>query len=126
MIIIYASFNLENEQVLIFGSLLLFLHLSANISYINCYFVLLLDCKNFIETFHEIADSLKKEENEEVTAAAELLVKLSVDLKSDAEKKDEEKKDEEKPEDKTKEPESAPEKEKGDSEKEVKESGSSD
>ncbi|CAL5185362.1 unnamed protein product [Lathyrus oleraceus] len=84
------------------------------------------NCKNFIETFHEIADSLKKEENEEVTAAAELLVKLSVDLKSDAEKKDEEKKDEEKPEDKTKEPESAPEKEKGDSEKEVKESGSSD
>ncbi|XP_058779114.1 ran-binding protein 1 homolog b-like [Vicia villosa] len=84
------------------------------------------NCKKFIETFQEIAESLKKEENEEVTAAAELLVKLSVDLKSDAEKKDAEKKDEEKSEDKTKEQESAPEKEsKGDSEKEVKESGSS-
>ncbi|XP_058750054.1 ran-binding protein 1 homolog b-like [Vicia villosa] len=84
------------------------------------------NCKKFIETFQEIAESLKKEENEEVTAAAELLVKLSVDLKSDAEKKDAEKKDEEKSEDKTKEQESATEKEsKGDSEKEVKESGSS-
>ncbi|CAK8576070.1 unnamed protein product [Lathyrus sativus] len=84
-------------------------------------FALIENCKKFIDTFQEIAESLKKEENEEVTAAAELLVKLSVDLKSDAEKKDEEKS-----EDKIKERESAPEKEnKGDSEKEAKESGSS-
>ncbi|CAI8593797.1 unnamed protein product [Vicia faba] len=86
------------------------------------------NCKKFIETFQEIAESLKKEENEEVTAAAELLVKLSVDLKSDAGKKDEEKSEDKtkESEDKIKEQESAPEKEsKGDSEKEVKESGSS-
>ncbi|GAU26816.1 hypothetical protein TSUD_289220 [Trifolium subterraneum] len=80
------------------------------------------DCKKFIETFQEIAESQNKEENADASAAAVLLENLSVEGKSDAEKKVEEKS-----EDKTKEQESAaPEKEsKEDSEKKVEESASS-
>jgi Ran-binding protein 1 len=80
------------------------------------------NCKKFMETFQEIAESQNNEENEDASAAAVLLENLSVEGKSDAEKKDEEKS-----EDKTKEQESAaPEKEsKVDSEKKVEEPASS-
>lgn len=75
-----------------------------------------------METFEEIAESLKKEENEDASAAADILQNLSVEGSADTEKKDEEKKSE----DNTKEQESAPEKEnKEDSEKKVEELGSS-
>jgi Ran-binding protein 1 len=80
------------------------------------------NCKKFMETFQEIAESQNNEENEDASAAAVLLENLSVEGKSDAEKKVEEKS-----EDKTKEQESAePEKEsKEDSEKKVEEPASS-
>ncbi|KAK2420785.1 NUP50 (Nucleoporin 50 kDa) protein [Trifolium repens] len=80
------------------------------------------NCKKFMETFQEIAESQNNEENEDASAAAVLLENLSVEGKSDAEKKDKEKS-----EDKTKEQESvAPEKEsKVDSEKKVEEPASS-
>jgi Ran-binding protein 1 len=75
-----------------------------------------------METFQEIAEAQNNEENEDASAAAVLLENLSVEGKSDAEKKVEEKS-----EDKTKEQESAePEKEsKEDSEKKVEEPASS-
>ncbi|KAL1343477.1 hypothetical protein HN51_029859 [Arachis hypogaea] len=47
------------------------------------------NCKSFMETFQEVAESQKKEEGEEGSAAAGLLEKLSVEEKTDAEKKDE-------------------------------------
>ncbi|KAK2366743.1 Ran-binding protein 1 b [Trifolium repens] len=80
------------------------------------------NCKKFMETFQEIAEAQNNEENEDASAAAVLLENLSVEGKSDAEKKVEEKS-----EDKTKEQESAePEKEsKEDSEKKVEEPASS-
>ncbi|KAK1373960.1 Ran-binding protein 1-like protein b [Heracleum sosnowskyi] len=48
------------------------------------------NCKNFMETFQEIAESqVKKEESEETSAAAEQLDKLNVDEKKDEEKAEE-------------------------------------
>ncbi|XP_020966421.1 ran-binding protein 1 homolog b [Arachis ipaensis] len=47
------------------------------------------NCKSFMETFQEVAESQKKEEGEEGSAAAGLLEKLSVEEKTDAKKKDE-------------------------------------
>ncbi|KAL1829021.1 hypothetical protein DCAR_0208311 [Daucus carota subsp. sativus] len=48
------------------------------------------NCKNFMETFQEIAESqVKKEESEESTTAAEQLDKLSVKEKKDEEKTEE-------------------------------------
>ncbi|MED6193289.1 Ran-binding protein 1 b [Stylosanthes scabra] len=49
------------------------------------------NCKSFMETFQEVAESQKKEEGEEGSAAAGLLEKLSVEEKTDAEKKEEKK-----------------------------------
>ncbi|KAJ8749787.1 hypothetical protein K2173_012338 [Erythroxylum novogranatense] len=49
------------------------------------------NCKNFMETFQEIAESQKsKEENKDATAAADALDKLSVGDKKGKEKADEE------------------------------------
>ncbi|KAM0051196.1 putative Ran binding domain, PH-like domain superfamily [Helianthus debilis subsp. tardiflorus] len=50
------------------------------------------NCKKFMETFQEVAESQKgKEENKDATNAAGLLEKLSVEDKKDEEKKEEEK-----------------------------------
>ncbi|CAL5209340.1 unnamed protein product [Lathyrus oleraceus] len=50
------------------------------------------NCKSFMETFQEVAESQKLVDDREASAAAILVEKLSVDDKSaDAEKKDEEK-----------------------------------
>ncbi|XP_061370714.1 ran-binding protein 1 homolog b-like [Gastrolobium bilobum] len=79
------------------------------------------NCKKFMETFQEVAESQNKEENEDASAAADLLDELSVEGKADAEKNDEDKS-----ENKTVEQESASEKEsKPDSEKKVEELASS-
>ncbi|CAN4101862.1 unnamed protein product [Withania somnifera] len=56
-----------------------------------------LDCKSFMEAFQEVAESQKKEENENGSIAAAILEKLSVEDKKSEEKS------EEKSEDKTKE-----------------------
>ncbi|XP_027358363.1 ran-binding protein 1 homolog b-like [Abrus precatorius] len=78
------------------------------------------NCKKFMETFQEIAESQNREENKDASAAAGLLEKLSVERKED------EKKDEEKSEDKTKEQESVSGKEsEADSEKKVEEHATS-
>ncbi|KHN03694.1 Ran-binding protein 1 like b [Glycine soja] len=60
------------------------------------------NCKSFMETFQEVAESQKAEDEKESADAAGLIEKLSVEEKADAEKKDEEKS-----EDKTVEKESA-------------------
>ncbi|CAN4102192.1 unnamed protein product [Withania somnifera] len=66
-----------------------------------------LDCKSFMEMFQEVAESQKKEENENGSTAAALLEKLSVEDKKSEEKSEEKTKEvdgkEEKAEDKTKE-----------------------
>ncbi|XP_058769923.1 ran-binding protein 1 homolog a-like [Vicia villosa] len=50
------------------------------------------NCKSFMETFQEVAESQKQVDDQEASAAATLVEKLSVDDKAaDAEKKDEEK-----------------------------------
>ncbi|KAK7277382.1 hypothetical protein RIF29_18533 [Crotalaria pallida] len=51
------------------------------------------NCKKFMETFQEVAESQNQEENSDASAAAGLLENLSVEGKTDAEKKDEEKSD---------------------------------
>ncbi|KAL5069674.1 hypothetical protein RYX36_020561 [Vicia faba] len=49
------------------------------------------NCKSFMETFQEVAESQKQVDDQESSAAATLIEKLSVDDKAaDAEKKDEE------------------------------------
>ncbi|KAJ1424962.1 Ran binding domain [Sesbania bispinosa] len=79
------------------------------------------NCKSFMETFQEVAESQKKEDDQESSAAAGLIEKLSVEEKADAEKKDEEKAEE-----KTGEQESASGKEsKADEDKKVEEPASS-
>ncbi|RZB88512.1 Ran-binding protein 1-like b [Glycine soja] len=60
------------------------------------------NCKSFMETFQEVAETQKAEDEKESSDAAGLIEKLSVEEKADAEKKDEEKS-----EDKTVEKESA-------------------
>lgn len=64
------------------------------------------NCKSFMETFQEVAESQKKEDDKDASAAAGLIEKLSVEGKTDSEKKDEEKS-----EDKKAEQESSPAKE---------------
>ncbi|TKY51459.1 Ran-binding protein 1-like b [Spatholobus suberectus] len=49
------------------------------------------NCKSFMETFQEVAESQKTEDDKESSAAAGLIEKLSVEEKADAEKKDEQK-----------------------------------
>ncbi|KAE9621087.1 hypothetical protein Lal_00019200 [Lupinus albus] len=51
------------------------------------------NCKKFMETFQEVAESQNQEENKDASAAAGLLQNLSVEGNKDAEKKDEEKSD---------------------------------
>ncbi|CAL0333352.1 unnamed protein product [Lupinus luteus] len=78
------------------------------------------NCKKFMETFQEVAESQNQEENKDASAAASLLENLSVEGKTDADKKDEEK-----PESKTVGKESSLEKEKTDTEKKSEEPASS-
>ncbi|KAE9592510.1 hypothetical protein Lal_00028602 [Lupinus albus] len=78
------------------------------------------NCKKFMETFQEVAESQNQEENKDASAAASLLENLSVEGKTDAEKKDEEK-----PESKTAGEESSSGKEKTDTEKKTEEPASS-
>lgn len=78
------------------------------------------NCRKFIETFQEIAESLNKEESKDASTAAELLENLSVEGKADAEKKDKEKSEE-----KTKEKETPEKESKEDTEKKVEEPASS-
>ncbi|XP_057424125.1 ran-binding protein 1 homolog b-like [Lotus japonicus] len=47
------------------------------------------NCKSFMETFQEVAESQKTEDKDASDAAAGLIEKLSVEEKADAEKKDE-------------------------------------
>ncbi|MED6118247.1 Ran-binding protein 1 b [Stylosanthes scabra] len=77
------------------------------------------NCKSFMETFQEVAESQKKEEGEEGSAAAGLLEKLSVEEKTDAEKKDE------KSEGKTEDKESTKQETEADAEKKAEEPASS-
>ncbi|RDY09100.1 Ran-binding protein 1-like b, partial [Mucuna pruriens] len=49
------------------------------------------DCKSFMETFQEVVESQKTEDDKESSAAAGLIEKLSVEEKADAEKKGKEK-----------------------------------
>ncbi|AES75354.1 putative PH domain-containing protein [Medicago truncatula] len=78
------------------------------------------NCRKFIETFQEIAESLNKEESKDASTAADLLENLSVEGKADAEKKDKEKSEE-----KTKEKETPEKESKEDTEKKVEEPASS-
>ncbi|XP_027365693.1 ran-binding protein 1 homolog b-like [Abrus precatorius] len=83
------------------------------------------NCKSFMETFQEVAESQNREEENDASAAAGLIEQLSVEEKAD-EKADGEKKDEKISDDKTEERESASAKEsKADEDKKVEEPASS-
>ncbi|XP_020231704.1 ran-binding protein 1 homolog c [Cajanus cajan] len=77
------------------------------------------NCKSFMETFQEVAESQKAEDEQESSTAAGLIENLSVEEKADAEKK------EDKSEDKTGEQEPASGKDSKDKDKKVDEPASS-
>ncbi|CAL0300672.1 unnamed protein product [Lupinus luteus] len=49
------------------------------------------NCRSFMETFQEVAESQRQDESNDAAAAASLIAELKVEEKADSEKKDEEK-----------------------------------